>query len=104
MVREGCGGSQNHVPLEHICGRTLGLSFSGLNGELYIADAYMGLLVVGPNGGLASKVASEAQGTPFGFTNGVEIHPTNGAVYFTDSSSCFQRRYEPTAHWAHENC
>ncbi|RVW36000.1 Protein strictosidine synthase-like 2 [Vitis vinifera] len=78
--------------LEHICGRPLGLSFSELTGELYIADAYMGLLVVGPNGGLASTVASEAQGTPFGFSNGVDIHQTNGAVYFSDSSSRYQRR------------
>lgn len=90
--REGCRGSRDHVPLEHICGRPLGLSFSELTGELYIADAYMGLLVVGPNGGLASTVASEAQGTPFGFTNGVDIHQTNGAVYFSDSSSRYQRR------------
>ena len=93
MSREGCRGSRDHVPLEHICGRPLGLSFSELTGELYIADAYMGLLVVGPNGGLASTVASEAQGTPFGFTNGVDIHQTNGAVYFSDSSSRYQRRY-----------
>ena len=92
MARKGCGGSRDHVPLEHICGRPLGLSFSGLTGELYIADAYLGLLVVGPNGGLATKVASEAQGTPFGFTNGVEVHQTTGAVYFSDSSTRFQRR------------
>ncbi|KAF6175585.1 hypothetical protein GIB67_000883 [Kingdonia uniflora] len=34
--------------LEHQCGRPLGLRFNRNNGDLYIADAYYGLLVIGP--------------------------------------------------------
>lgn len=93
MSRERCGGGQNHVALEHVCGRPLGLIFSESTSELYIADAYMGLLVVGPNGGLASGVVREAQGVPLGFPNAVDINQKDRAVYFSDSSTRYQRRY-----------
>lgn len=70
------------------------MGFNKKNGDLYVADAYMGLVVVGPQGGLATKVANEADGIPFGFTNSVDIDDwTTGAVYFTDSTSRYQRRY-----------
>ncbi|KAK3002348.1 hypothetical protein RJ639_021363 [Escallonia herrerae] len=88
-VRGGCDGSRG---TEHICGRPLGLAFDENTGDLYIADAYLGLLVVGGYGGLATKVVTQAQGVPFRFTNSLDIHPSNGVVYFTDSSSRYQRR------------
>ncbi|PSS01746.1 Protein STRICTOSIDINE SYNTHASE-LIKE 2 like [Actinidia chinensis var. chinensis] len=90
--RDGCEGSHEHEQREHICGRPLGLRFDQTTGALYIADAYMGLLVVGPEGGLATKVADQAQGTPFAFTNGLDIDQRNGIVYFSDSSSRYRRR------------
>lgn len=58
----------------------------------------MGLHVVGPNGGLATKLTSEAEGVPFKFTNGVDIDETTGDVYFTDSSSVYPRRYASAFH------
>lgn len=92
--RDECEGSQvDHEEREHICGRPLGLCFDERTGNLYIADAYMGLLVVGPEGGLATKVATQAQGIPFGFTNSLDIDQRTGVVYFSDSSLRFQRRY-----------
>ncbi|XP_059646149.1 protein STRICTOSIDINE SYNTHASE-LIKE 2 [Cornus florida] len=91
-ARDGCEGSHDHDLTEHMCGRPLGLRFNERTGDLYIADAYMGLVVVGPDGGLATRVATQAQGIPFGFTNALDIHPTTGVVYFTDSSSLYQRR------------
>ncbi|CAA6661494.1 unnamed protein product [Spirodela intermedia] len=66
--------------MEDRCGRPLGLQFHRATGNLYIADAYYGLLVVGPGGG------------PFGLTNGVDVEQERGFVYFTDSSTQFQRR------------
>ncbi|MCD9560895.1 hypothetical protein HAX54_019718 [Datura stramonium] len=48
--------------MEHICGRPLGLRFDTKTGELYIADAYFGLQVVGPNGGLATPLVQKFQG------------------------------------------
>lgn len=80
--------------MEHICGRPLGLQFNQKTRELYIADAYFGLLVVGPDGGQAMPVATNAHGVPFGFTNALEIDHGSGVIYFSDSSTLFQRRYE----------
>lgn len=76
---------------EHICGRPLGLRFDKKSGDLYIADAYFGLLKVGPEGGLATTLTTEAEGVPLGFTNDLDIDD-EGNVYFTDSSTSYQRR------------
>jgi hypothetical protein len=75
---------------EHICGRPLGLKFDA-HGNLYIADAYFGLLVMGPQGGVAHPVSTEADGVHFTFTNDLDMDE-NGTVYFTDSSSRRPRR------------
>ena len=90
---EYCGGPYGeHPKREHICGRPLGLCFSKHIGELYVADAYKGLVVVGPNGGTATGVTSQVEGEPLAFTNSLDIDQRNGAVYFTSSSSKYQRR------------
>ncbi|GMH28330.1 hypothetical protein Nepgr_030173 [Nepenthes gracilis] len=86
--REGCGeGREDHARTEHICGRPLGLRFNERTGDLYIADAYMGLLVVGPIGGLARRVEAH-----YGFANGLDIDQRTGEVYFTVSSTRYARR------------
>ncbi|XP_078437165.1 protein STRICTOSIDINE SYNTHASE-LIKE 3-like [Wolffia australiana] len=77
---------------EHVCGRPLGLRFHRGTGELYIADAYLGLLKVGPGGGLAETLATEAEGVPFKFTNDLDVD-SHGNVYFTDTSTNYQRRH-----------
>lgn len=76
---------------EHVCGRPLGLRFDKKSGDLYIADAYFGLLKVGPEGGLATQLTTEAEGVPLKFTNDFDFDE-DGNVYFTDSSSNYQRR------------
>lgn len=81
----------SYLKNEHICGRPLGLRFHKKTGELYIADAYFGLMKVSPEGGLATSVATEAEGVPFRFTNDLDIDE-DGNVYFTDSSTQYQRR------------
>ncbi|KAL0453196.1 UNVERIFIED_CONTAM: protein STRICTOSIDINE SYNTHASE-LIKE 2 [Sesamum latifolium] len=91
-MRDGCEGPHDHSQTEHICGRPLGLRFNEKTGDLYITDAYMGLLVVGPNGGLASPLAQQLDGLPFRFTNSLDIDHNTGVVYFTDSSTRFPRR------------
>ncbi|KAG7962053.1 hypothetical protein I3843_09G046800 [Carya illinoinensis] len=92
--RYGCGGPRDDDQTEHVCGRPLGLRFNTTTGDLYIADAYMGLLVVGPAGGVAEKLATHAVHEPpnFVFTNSLDIDPRHGVVYFSDSSSRYQRR------------
>lgn len=91
--RKLCDGTRDSN-VEPICGRPLGLKFDSRTCHLFIADAYFGLLVVGPNGGTAIRLAiSAANGAPFKFTNGLDIDTSTGMVYFTDSSTLFQRRY-----------
>jgi len=86
--------------MEHINGRPLGLKFDKKTGDLYIADAYFGLLVVGSNGGLAKTLVSKAQGLPLLFTNSLDLDPINRLVYFTDSSQRYTRRYALNSLWS----
>ncbi|EPS65875.1 hypothetical protein M569_08902 [Genlisea aurea] len=81
----------DYLKNEHICGRPLGLRFDRKNGDLYIADAYFGLMKVGREGGLATSLATEAEGIPLGFTNDLDVDD-EGNVYFTDSSTRYRRR------------
>ncbi|CAI9787507.1 unnamed protein product [Fraxinus pennsylvanica] len=78
--------------MEHICGRPLGLRFHKKTGDLYIADAYLGLQVVGPTGGLATQLLTEVDSQSLHFTNDMDIDEENDVVYFTDSSTKFHRR------------
>lgn len=81
----------SYVKNEHICGRPLGMRFDKSTGDLYIADAYFGLMKVGPEGGLATSLTTEAEGVPLGFTNDLDID-ADGNIYFTDSSTNYKRR------------
>jgi sugar lactone lactonase YvrE len=76
---------------EHVCGRPLGLRFDK-HDNLYIADAYFGLLVMGPEGGVAKVVSTLAEGIPFKFVNDLDLDE-NGTIYFTDSSARRPRRW-----------
>ncbi|KAL6842583.1 hypothetical protein ACP4OV_027427 [Aristida adscensionis] len=76
---------------ESRCGRPLGLRFHHRSGYLYIADAYKGLMRVGPGGGKATVLVTEADGAPLRFTNGVDVDQVTGEVFFTDSSMNYQR-------------
>ncbi|XP_020266515.1 protein STRICTOSIDINE SYNTHASE-LIKE 3-like [Asparagus officinalis] len=81
----------SYLKNEHICGRPLGLRFDKKTGDMYIADAYFGILKVGPEGGLAAQLVAEVEGRPLRFTNDLDIDE-DGNVYFTESSTYFQRR------------
>ncbi|KAK1561325.1 hypothetical protein QYE76_017911 [Lolium multiflorum] len=76
---------------ESRCGRPLGLRFHHKTGDLYIADAYKGLMRVGPGGGEATVLVNEVNGVPLRFTNGVDVDQITGHVYFTDSSMNYPR-------------
>ncbi|KAF9626473.1 hypothetical protein IFM89_034407 [Coptis chinensis] len=62
--RDVCDGSTD-PSLESICGRPLGLQFNNAACELYIADAYFGLMSVGKNGGAATQLGSSAEGNTY---------------------------------------
>lgn len=75
---------------EQWCGRPLGLRFDRKSGELYIADSYYGLLVVGPEGGIATPLSTHVEGKPILFANDLDIH-RNGSIFFTDTSKRYNR-------------
>ncbi|KQJ84488.1 protein STRICTOSIDINE SYNTHASE-LIKE 10 [Brachypodium distachyon] len=76
---------------ESRCGQPLGLQFHHQSGNLYIADAYKGLMRVGPGGGEATVLVNKVDGAPLRFTNGVDVDQITGQVYFTDSSMNYRR-------------
>ncbi|PON36991.1 Strictosidine synthase [Parasponia andersonii] len=65
----------------------MGIGFYLLTKQLFVADAYQGFLVAGPNGGLATTIASSAEGMPFKLPTGLDVDQSTGNVYFTDASS-----------------
>ncbi|EEF32892.1 strictosidine synthase, putative [Ricinus communis] len=75
---------------EKRCGRPLGLRFDKNTGNLYVADSYYGLLVIGPEGGLAKPLATQVAGKPILFANDLDIHE-NGSIFFTDTSKRYDR-------------
>ncbi|KAI4984600.1 hypothetical protein ZWY2020_017230 [Hordeum vulgare] len=90
---EACTASvfRPETATESHCGRPLGLRFHLKSGYLYIADAYKGLMRVAPGGGEATVLVTEVDGAPLRFTNGVDVDQVTGEVYFTDSSTNFNR-------------
>ncbi len=80
-----------NLAFEHICGRPLGLRFNKKTGDLWIADAYLGILKVGPEGGQAESVVAEIDGVPMKFCNDLDFDE-DGVLYFTDSSTKWHRR------------
>lgn len=69
-------------------GRPLGMVFDR-EGHLIVADAWKGLLSIAPDKTI-TVLAREAGGTPFRFTDDVDIGP-DGTIYFTDASSRFHQ-------------
>ncbi|KAE8658403.1 Protein STRICTOSIDINE SYNTHASE-LIKE 13 [Hibiscus syriacus] len=66
--------------------------FNKDSGDLYIADANYGPLVVGSGGGLATPLATHVAGKPILFANDLDIHK-NGSIFFTDTSRKYNRVY-----------
>ncbi|OIW19689.1 hypothetical protein TanjilG_18499 [Lupinus angustifolius] len=87
-----CDGLADFSALQATCGRPLGLSFNHQTGELYAADAYFGLVKIGPNGGTPTQLVGTVQGTPLKFAAALDIDPDTGIVYFTEASSNYQIR------------
>ncbi|KAL5727554.1 hypothetical protein ACHQM5_000738 [Ranunculus cassubicifolius] len=90
-LRRLCDGSMD-PNREFICGRPLGLKFDQLTCDLIVADAYHGLVKIPSTGGHATTLASSAEGVPFKFLNSLAVDSDNQIVYFTESSTNFQRK------------
>ncbi|KAF6284096.1 adipocyte plasma membrane associated protein [Rhinolophus ferrumequinum] len=79
---------------EPACGRPLGIR-AGPNGTLFVADAYKGLFEVNPwKREVKLLVSSDIpiEGRKMSFVNDLTITRDGRKIYFTDSSSKWQRR------------
>ncbi|KAH7654939.1 Strictosidine synthase protein [Dioscorea alata] len=88
---EECAGSVDATK-EDVCGRPLGLEFNNKTGDLLVADAYKGLLKATHDERILKPVVTSAEGGALYFTNGLDIDQNSGVIYFTDSSTKYQRR------------
>lgn len=88
--RSLCDGKNGDDPKTGpLCGRPIGLEFNHKTGELYLVDAFFGLMVVGSGGGVAAPLAGGRDGAPRDAPDALAIDPVTGAVYFTDVGSIF---------------
>ncbi|XP_050236452.2 protein STRICTOSIDINE SYNTHASE-LIKE 10-like [Mercurialis annua] len=79
--------------LGNVCGRPLGIGFLRSTRQLFITDAYLGFLVAGTNGRLATPIATAAEGLPFRFTESLDVDQLSRNVFFTDASVVYNIRY-----------
>lgn len=85
------------LELEQTCGRPLGMRFDRYGINLIVADAYYGLLEVNPRARTVNTLVPSApgiNGKPFRFVNDLDI-ARDGTIYFTDSSTKWQRCQVP---------
>lgn len=79
---------------EPTCGRPLGIR-AGPNGTLFVVDAYKGLFQVDPQKRAVKLLLSSEtpiEGKKMSFVNDLTITRDGRKIYFTDSSSKWQRR------------
>ncbi|KAF5734627.1 putative Calcium-dependent phosphotriesterase superfamily protein [Tripterygium wilfordii] len=57
----------------------------------------LGLLSAGPNGALATQIATSADGQNFVFCNALDVDQRSGTVYFTEFSTVYDIRNGPQA-------
>ncbi|KAK8541698.1 hypothetical protein V6N13_137709 [Hibiscus sabdariffa] len=79
------------------CGRPVGMALHHQTKRLYVCDAFFGFGVSGPEGGPVTILSTMADGEPYRFCNGVDVHQPTGNVYFTDASAVYDIRQFKTA-------
>ncbi|XP_013015172.1 adipocyte plasma membrane-associated protein isoform X2 [Cavia porcellus] len=93
VARFGSGACKTRDD-EPACGRPLGIRV-GPNGTLFVADAYKGLFEVNPQKRQVKLLLSSEmpiEGRKMSFVNDLTITRDGRKIYFTDSSSKWQRR------------
>lgn len=78
------------VQAEPHCGRPLGMVLDQF-GNIFVADAYLGILAISSDGSNISSLVTQVEGQPLMFPNSIDLDPETGILYFTDSSLKFHR-------------
>ncbi len=68
-------------------GRPLGMEFDAA-GNLIVADAYVGLLQISPDGKVKTLADKDGDGNPIPFADDIDITP-DGSIYFSDATVKF---------------
>lgn len=82
-------GQQEAQKWVNVGGRPLGIDFDA-EGNLWIANAYIGLMKLTPSGEL-STVLTETEGIAIQYADDLAIAP-NGKIYFSDASTRFSAK------------
>ncbi|CAJ1944280.1 unnamed protein product [Sphenostylis stenocarpa] len=94
-----CDGLADFSEIQAECGRPLGLRFNHQTDELFVADAYFGLIKIGPNGGAPTQCLKAPQSpqdnSTVEFLDGIDIDVNTGIVYFTQASANFHFKDVP---------
>ncbi|RHN63783.1 putative strictosidine synthase [Medicago truncatula] len=96
-----CDGLAEFSALQPTCGRPLGLGFNHQTNDLYVADAYFGLVKVGPNGGNATQLVGPTQANSTVSADGLDVDPNTGIIYFTIASTKFQLKFPDSSNQWH---
>ncbi|XP_039063318.1 protein STRICTOSIDINE SYNTHASE-LIKE 11-like [Hibiscus syriacus] len=78
--------------LGRACGRPFGLGLHYATNQLYICDGYIGLMVLGSGGRLAAPVSTGAEGVPYRYCMGIDVHQLSGNVFFSDYTTAYDLR------------
>lgn len=82
-------GQQQAERVINVGGRPLGIDFD-THGNLWIANAYLGLMKLNPNGQLTT-VLTETEGVAIQYADDVAV-AANGKIYFSDASTRFSAK------------
>jgi sugar lactone lactonase YvrE len=82
-LKADCSSPENWIETG---GRPLGIDFDN-EGNLIVADAFMGLLSIAPDGTI-TELATIADGVPIRYANDVDV-AADGRIYFSDASTKF---------------
>ena len=76
---EDCAGSVDSEK-EDVCGRPLGLEFNNKTSDLFVADAYKGLLKATHDERILKPVVTSAEGGALCFTKGLDSDQNSGEM------------------------
>eukprot|EP00808_Paulinella_micropora_P021482 g25930.t1 len=93
-----CGDSDYYYFMETKCGRPMSLAWDIDGLRIMVADGYEGLMMVDPKARVkVSLSAVDPKGEGYKYLNSVAVSRSTGRVYFTETSTLWERRFDVSA-------